>query len=257
MDDAKTREHLEKMKDPTYDPTDNSYPYGTRDYVRFEFRPLTGALNTTIASEYKASKASQLVYDAKLDPAGVKCYHLCITLGHPFSCAICNSDALAKYTFHRIYDDHVESNIPTSCLCWIVDNTRVFYLDRDWAEHAAFAGFCSPICTHNCPFPDCFGKCGSTVIGHGGVHCGDVGRPIAAWFNMHQLIPTVGGPCLPACCPLGTDQWVCFPFLDAADKETFRQKLESQRAQIKNQYQFEKGKASSLQKAAADGNQSR
>jgi hypothetical protein len=147
---------------------------------------------------------------------------------------MCNSAALSKYTFHRIYDDHIETNIAMSCCCWVMDLTNVYYLDRDFAQNFETAGPCAPVCTHCTPFPDCCGMYGKTVIAHGatnGVCCAGGRRiqpDIASCF--------VGGPLLFGFCPIGNEQWVCFPFIDPESAPTFIDKLATQRAEIAAQH---------------------
>jgi hypothetical protein len=247
---AEAKDEFERMKDPAYDPTDDP------KYIRKEFRyGIMDTKATTVASSYAAGKASTLIYDAPISKEGLKCFHLAMSICSPFSCMICNHEALYKYTFHRIYDDHVESNVPMSCLCWVMDMTSIAYLDRDWAQKFEQAGLCSPGFTHCMLCPDGCGKCGTTAIGHGatnGVCCAG-GRRIDT-----PMLPMGcrGGPCLFGFCPVGNEQWICFPFVEKDGLDTFIQKLTDQRAAMVEAHKVVAGKAG-LADAPAEGEQSR
>lgn len=250
MDNAE----LERMKDPAYDPTDDP------TYIRKEFRyGIMDTKSSTIAATYAAGKSSTLVYDAPISKDGLRCFHLTMSICSPMSCMICNHDALAKYTFHRIYDDHVESNIPMSCLCWVMDMTTVSYFDRDWAAKFEQAGPCLPVFTHCMLCPDGCGMCGTTAIGHGatnGVCCAG-GRRFASPLVPAGTGACLGGPCLFGFCPIGNEQWVCFPFVDKDGLDTFIQKLTDQRAAIVEAHKVVAGKVVGVAAAPAEGEQSR
>ncbi len=236
-DKTSTKDEFDRMTDPTYDPTDDP------KYIRKEFRYTRDVHASNITAGYAAGKASTLIYDAPLDADGLKCFHLCQTLMNPLSCALCNSAALSKYTFHRIYDDHIETNIPTSCLFWIMDNTSVAYFDRDWAQKFEKADICQPVCTHCMICPDGCGMCGATVIGHGttnGICCAG-GRRTGV-----SCVPGAscsGGPCLLAIGPIGASQWFCFPFIQPGEANTFIEKLTAQREVIATANNIVVGKA--------------
>ena len=242
---AAAKARMEKLKDVAYD------PYTDPNYVRPEFALVADTKASTIASEYKQGKASNLIYEAKLSEKGLDCRFLCNSLGNLASCSYCNRQILKKYAFHRIYDDHVETNIPSSFCCWIVDNTQVFYFDRDWATDFQKAGICTPVCTHCGGGWDCFGLFGSTAIGFGATNgeCCPGGRRIGVPITICQ---NSGGPMLFGCCPIGNAQYAFFAHVDPASVDEFVEKLKAQRAQIKAQHNVEVGKAGLQQVAAAD-----
>lgn len=235
-----SKEEMMALKDLTSDPSDNRAPYGTKNYIPPEYRFVKGVYSTTIAAQYKVGKVSKLIYDVPLSPSGMRCYHLCMTCMNPCSCTLCNSAALQKYSFTRIYDDHVETNVATSCCMWISDNTSVYYLDRDWAQNFELASPCLPAFTHCTPFPDCCGLFGKTVIGHGKIRaiCSAGGRPIAA----SPMDCYAGGP---LCCfgmlPFGNEQWACFPFVEPEHTEAFIDHLKRQRAEMETKHNIVAG----------------
>lgn len=227
------------------DPTDNIAPYGTKDYVRKEFSFVANTRANTLARNYKAGKQSTLIYRAKIDKTALKCVHCYMTCCAPCTCAMCHSKVLTKYTFTHLYDDRIETNIPISFCCWIGDNTRVYYLDRDFAQHWDTAGPCTPCFTHcSCPNK----KFGKAVIGYGGVNF--IMNPGARRLAV-PLIKSCG--CSPACqgspffgeCCTFLPQacvkdWVCFPFID--DDDELISKIKAQREIIVQQYNIVPGK---------------
>lgn len=243
----------ELMKDPAYDPTDNCAPYGDSSYTRIEFTFVDKTFASTIAATYSKGKSSNFVYEAPIDAQGLKCIHLCATIANPLSCTYCNHDALKKYTFHRIYDDHVETNMASSCLCWVVDNTQVYYLDRDWAQEFEVAGLCTPTFTHCGRAWDCFGLFGASVIGTGATNgvCCPGARRIAV-----PLCGMADGPLFFGFCPIGNKQWVAFCAVDKEKKMEFVDKLNFQRSAIVSQFKVEPG-AAGLPKPAAASEQAR
>lgn len=233
------------------DETDNIKPYGTQDFVRTEFGFITNVRANNIQRTFKAGKQSTLIYKAKKDKDALKCLHLYMGICAPCTCAICHSKTLTKYTYTHLYDDRIQTNVPGSLCCWIMDNTRVYYLHGDWAQEFETAGICTPCFTH-CSFPN--KNFGAVAIGHGKVNF--VMNPGA-----RRLAPPLlrscgcspqcqGGPFFGECCTFlpCSEDWVCFPFLK--DPEDFISKAKEQRAKITEQYDITPGKP--VEKAPTD-----
>jgi hypothetical protein len=212
--------------------------------VRKEFGLVAGTRANTLARLYKEGKRSTIIYKAKKDKDAIKCMHVYMCCCAPCTCALCHTKELSKYTYTHLYDDRIESNVPISVCCWISDNTRVFYLDRDFAARWTVAGPCTPCCTHNsCPNK----KFGGAVVAHSeslNFCCTPGSRRIVHGVGSSGTCECLktGGPCLGECCTCLPCQyeWVCFPFMK--DPETFVQKAREQREKIVQQYNIVFGK---------------
>eukprot|EP00461_Guttulinopsis_vulgaris_P002512 UN02513 len=166
-----------------------------------------------------------------MDKSGLQMWHCCLTLQQPLSCSYCHHKTLKKFTFVHVYDDHVEINVPTSWLCQIQDNTRVFYLDRDWAQN----------------FTSMKTFCGTTIIGAGSVNgtCCAGGRRIApAMLGSHCCallrceVVLNRGPCAGenfAFLPCQYER-VYMPFVDSSDVSDTINALRQVRERLVQQY---------------------
>jgi hypothetical protein len=72
----------------------------------------------------------------------------------------------------QVYENRIEWNEPSACLCCAKDNVRTVYFDRKVTRNAQRAGCCSPACTHCSLCPDCCSMFGQAVVIFGGNTCG-------------------------------------------------------------------------------------
>ena len=91
----------------------------------------------------------------------------------PTSCLLCNTDKYLQSTYAQIHENRVEYNYPSASFIQAFltclgcnrfdDDVKVYYFDKNIGENASHVKCCSPICTHNFCFPECFGMCGESV----------------------------------------------------------------------------------------------
>lgn len=115
----------------------------------------------------------QVLYSARMDPDGLKCFH------RFFYLQCCCTENIVSRTFVDVYSHGVHLSAPMRICCCFCDMNTVAYYDRPM--------FSTPTVQADCMkpfpwvFPHCFGRCGEVLAFPGG------------WFGCPDVIG--GGHC--------------------------------------------------------------
>ena len=144
------------------------------DFFRFKISHNNSSLNNSLRDILNTQNPNsiRICHRAKISEKYglfLKVVGVCL----PSTCLLCNADKYLQSTYVQIHENRVEYNYPRASFIQAFltclgcdrfdDNVKVHYLDRGVGENASRVKCCSPICTHNFCFPECFGMCGESV----------------------------------------------------------------------------------------------